>query len=101
MLSQTNRQLRAKTRLANGKLGTLRGGLAAPVQRPQIINSRLHGVRQPDPQRSVGSRRNNGGDRICQLLTAVLVDDDYLGPDHQVPVDRRDYPVFYFDEVDD
>src|ERR1700682_2102871 len=71
----------------------LRRILAVRVKGFQKVGPRFDGVGQPDPQRAVGGRRRNRGDRIGQLFSAGLVDEHYLRPDPEVPICRRDYAV--------
>src|SRR5450759_4910871 len=73
--------------------------LAAPVERLQIICAGLDGIRQPDPQRTVGGRRRDRDDRIGQLLPAGLVDKHDLRPEHQVQVLCRNDAIFKFHEI--
>ena len=63
---------------ADVKLETLRRKFAMPIQRLQVIGSRLDGFRRPDPQRAAEDWGRNRDDRIGQRITAGFVDSTTL-----------------------
>lgn len=55
---------------------------------------------KPDPQGSIRHGRGDGGDWLGERPAALLLDQDDLRPDHQVPVSRGDNTVLEFNKID-
>jgi hypothetical protein len=71
------------------------------VQRAKKVSPRLEWGRQPDPNRAIGDWRGDPDEGFGQLESAVLVDQQDLGADHQVAVSRRNNLVLKFNERND
>src|SRR6185437_13293313 len=85
--------------LADAEFDAAGDVLAMRIARLEEIDPGPDRLGKPDPKAANGHGRVDGGDRLGQCRTALLVDQHDLRPHHQVPVCRSDNAVLEFNKI--
>jgi hypothetical protein len=101
LLAESSEKSRKFAPSGNAEGHALRDMRPMAVQRAKEVIPRLEWGRQPDPNRAIGGWRGDPDNGFGQLVSAVLVDQQDLGADHQVAVSRRNNLVLKFNERND